>query len=136
PGGPASRKQVPSDARAEDEPREDCWRSPREDRIIAAASALRAEERGVMAVCFGKVRIVLGVVLVVLGLLWIFGARLGVGRLPGDIVVKGEQTTFYFPIVTCIVLSVLLSLVLWLVQALLGRQGDKETRRYGDKETE
>jgi len=38
------------------------------------------------------------------------------GRLPGDIVVRGRNGVFYFPIVTCILLSVILSLVLWLVR--------------------
>jgi hypothetical protein len=37
------------------------------------------------------------------------------GRLPGDIVFRGKNTTFYFPIVTCLVLSVILSLILWLL---------------------
>jgi Protein of unknown function (DUF2905) len=40
----------------------------------------------------------------------------GLGRLPGDIVVRGERSTFYFPLATCVVLSVVLSLVMWLVQ--------------------
>lgn len=41
--------------------------------------------------------------------------HLPLGRLPGDIVYRGKNTTFYFPIVTCLVLSVILSLILWLV---------------------
>ena len=59
---------------------------------------------------------VLGLVLVAGGaLLWLAGrANLPVGRLPGDIVYRGKNTTLYFPIVTCIVLSIVLSLVLWL----------------------
>jgi hypothetical protein len=64
----------------------------------------------------GKLLILAGIVLVGLGILWIIGTKLGQGRLPGDVVVRGENSTFYFPIVTCILLSVLLTLVLWLVR--------------------
>jgi hypothetical protein len=70
---------------------------------------------------FGKTLIILGVVLIAMGLLWTLGARIGLGRLPGDIVLRGERTTFYFPVVTCLVLSVLMSLVLWLLQAFRRR---------------
>ena len=66
---------------------------------------------------FGKLLIVLGVLLVIAGVLVVFAGRahLPVGRLPGDIVYRGRNTTVYFPIVTCIVLSIVLSLVLWLI---------------------
>ncbi|MGE5703624.1 MAG: DUF2905 domain-containing protein [Clostridia bacterium] len=58
-----------------------------------------------------KLLIIGGVVLVVIGLLWQVGGRfLPLGRLPGDIVVEKENMRFYFPIVTCIIISVLLSL--------------------------
>lgn len=57
--------------------------------------------------------IVLGLVLVVAGLLWPWLTRLGLGRLPGDIVVERENVRFYFPITTSILISVLLSLLLW-----------------------
>jgi len=65
----------------------------------------------------GKLLLVFGGVLVVVGLLLTFGSRLPfrLGRLPGDIVWQGKSTTFYFPIVTCIVLSVGLTLIFWLV---------------------
>ena len=64
--------------------------------------------------------LVFGVVLVVLGGLLALGPRLPgrLGRLPGDIVLQRGNFTFYFPVVTCLVLSVVLSLVLW----LLGRR--------------
>ena len=52
----------------------------------------------------------------VVGVLWLLGEKVGLGRLPGDIVVRGERTTFYFPLATCLVLSVVLSLVLWLME--------------------
>ena len=54
-------------------------------------------------------------ILLVAGLLWPFVAKLGLGHLPGDIEFKRGNTTFYFPIVTSIVLSVVLSAVLWLI---------------------
>jgi hypothetical protein len=68
----------------------------------------------------GRALIAIGVVLVVLGLLLTFGERLPIrlGRLPGDIVIRGKNTTFYFPVVTSLLLSVLLSFMMW----LLGRR--------------
>ena len=58
--------------------------------------------------------IVLGLVILVVGLLWPYLSKLGLGRLPGDIVIERENTTFYFPLVTCLLLSLFLSLVSWL----------------------
>jgi hypothetical protein len=65
---------------------------------------------------FGRPLIVLGLVLVVVGIVITFGDRLPIrlGRLPGDFVYRGRNTTFYFPIVTCVLLSVVLSLLMWL----------------------
>jgi hypothetical protein len=64
----------------------------------------------------GRMLIVLGVFLVVLGLIFTIGEKLPLrlGRLPGDISVHGKHTSFYFPIVTCLLLSVVLSLAMWL----------------------
>jgi hypothetical protein len=64
----------------------------------------------------GKILIGLGAALVFLGIVFIGGEKLGIrlGRLPGDIAIEGKNGGFYFPIVTCIVLSVLLTLVSWL----------------------
>ena len=59
--------------------------------------------------------IIAGIVLVALGLLWPFIQRIGLGRLPGDIVIERPGFSFYFPIVTSIVISVVLSLLLWLL---------------------
>jgi hypothetical protein len=59
--------------------------------------------------------VIAGIMLVVLGLAWPWVTRLGLGHLPGDIVIRHGNTTFYFPIVTSIVLSILLSLLLWLI---------------------
>ncbi len=58
--------------------------------------------------------IVLGLLILALGVLWPVLGRLGLGRLPGDIVVQRGNFSFYFPLATCIVVSVLLSAVLWL----------------------
>jgi len=64
----------------------------------------------------GRALIVLGLILVVVGVLFTLGDKLPIrlGRLPGDIVVRGKNSTFYFPLVTCLLLSVILSFVLWL----------------------
>ena len=59
--------------------------------------------------------VVLGLVILVTGLVWPFLSRLGLGRLPGDIVIQRDNVTFFFPLMTCIVLSLVLSAVLWLV---------------------
>ena len=66
---------------------------------------------------FGKSLILLGLVVAGLGGALFFGARLPLrlGRLPGDIAVQGRRGSFYFPIVTCILLSVGLTLVMWLI---------------------
>jgi hypothetical protein len=61
-----------------------------------------------------KLLVLAGAVLLIAGLAWPFLSRLGLGRLPGDIVIQGEHGGFYFPIVTCILVSVVLSLVFWL----------------------
>lgn len=63
----------------------------------------------------GKILIAVGGLFVIFGLILMFGGRfhIPIGRLPGDIVYRGKHTTFYFPIVTSIILSILLSLVLW-----------------------
>ena len=59
----------------------------------------------------------IGLVLVALGLLMTVGDRLPLklGRLPGDIVVRGKNGVFYFPIVTCLIVSAVLSLVMWVI---------------------
>jgi len=64
----------------------------------------------------GRTLLLFGAVLIIVGALLYVGAKLPfrLGKLPGDIVHRGEQTTFYFPIVTCLVLSAALSLLLWL----------------------
>ena len=60
--------------------------------------------------------IVLGAVLILVGLLMPWLGKLGLGRLPGDIVIERENFSFYFPITTSILLSLLLSAIFWLLQ--------------------
>lgn len=63
----------------------------------------------------GKYLIIIGVVLIVAGLLWLAGERLGLGRLPGDIVIERENFRLYLPIASSIVISVVLSVLVWLI---------------------
>lgn len=65
-----------------------------------------------------KLLIAAGGVLLLAGLLWPWLSRLGLGRLPGDIVIERGSSRFYFPVVTCILISVVLSLVAWLIRAV------------------
>ena len=66
----------------------------------------------------GRMLIVLGLLLVVAGLALTYGGRLPLrlGRLPGDIAIHGKNSSFYFPLTTCILLSVLGSLVMWILR--------------------
>jgi Protein of unknown function (DUF2905) len=59
--------------------------------------------------------IVLGLAILVIGLLWPYLSQIGLGRLPGDIVIERGNVTFYFPLATCLLLSLLFSLVFWVV---------------------
>jgi Protein of unknown function (DUF2905) len=62
-----------------------------------------------------KVLILIGLALIVVGLIWLAGERLGLGRLPGDIVVERENFRFYFPLMTSLIVSIVLSLLLWFI---------------------
>jgi hypothetical protein len=68
----------------------------------------------------GKLIVIIGVVIVAIGLAVMLLDRIGLplGRLPGDIFYRGKHTTFYFPLATCIVLSVVLSVVMYLIGKL------------------
>lgn len=68
----------------------------------------------------GRLLVILGVALVVIGGVVILLGRTGLplGRLPGDIVYRGKNTTFYFPLATSIVVSVVLSAILFLISRL------------------
>jgi hypothetical protein len=63
-----------------------------------------------------RLLITLGLVLLALGLLWPVAQKLGLGRLPGDIVVEREHFRFYFPLATSILVSLGLTLLLWLLR--------------------
>jgi hypothetical protein len=63
--------------------------------------------------------VIVGLVIAGIGLIWVLAPNLPrLGRLPGDIVIEKENSRFYLPIVTCIVISVVLSLVMWLVRTV------------------
>ena len=59
--------------------------------------------------------VAIGLVFVVIGLLWPLLSKLGLGRLPGDILIERGNFRFYFPIMTCLIVSVVLSFFLWLL---------------------
>jgi hypothetical protein len=61
-----------------------------------------------------RILIVAGAILLLAGLAWPLLTRLGLGRLPGDILVERGNFRFYFPLVTCLVVSVFLTLLFWL----------------------
>jgi hypothetical protein len=63
-----------------------------------------------------RLLIALGVILVVAGLAWPFLAKLGFGRLPGDFRIERDGFTFYFPLTSGLIVSVLVSLILWLLR--------------------
>jgi hypothetical protein len=63
-----------------------------------------------------RVLIGVGAVIVIVGLLWPWLSRLGLGRLPGDIRIETESGFFYFPITTCIIVSIVLSVVVWFIR--------------------
>jgi len=65
----------------------------------------------------GRMLITLGIVMVAVGLVLTLGEKLPLklGRLPGDIRIQGKSSVFYFPLATCVLLSVVLSLVMWLI---------------------
>ncbi|HXF89420.1 MAG TPA: DUF2905 domain-containing protein [Xanthobacteraceae bacterium] len=59
--------------------------------------------------------IILGLVILITGLLWPWLSKLGLGRLPGDIVIERENTRIYIPLMTSLIASVVLSLLLWVL---------------------
>jgi Protein of unknown function (DUF2905) len=63
-----------------------------------------------------RILIAIGAVLLLVGLLWPWLSSLGLGRLPGDIRIETENGVFYFPITTCVVISIVLSLVIWFIR--------------------
>jgi hypothetical protein len=63
-----------------------------------------------------RILIAIGVVILIVGLLWPWLSRLGLGRLPGDIRIETESGFFYFPITTCVVISIILSVIIWFIR--------------------
>lgn len=64
---------------------------------------------------FAKLLIVVGIIVVIVGLLMLLNIKIPFGKFPGDIVIKKENFTFAFPIVTCIIASIVLSFVMWII---------------------
>tara|TARA_E500000075_G_scaffold119343_1_gene118618 strand:+ start:850 stop:1080 length:231 start_codon:yes stop_codon:yes gene_type:complete len=58
-----------------------------------------------------KILIILGIVILVIGLLYPYIKRIGLGQLPGDVIFKSGNSTFLFPVVTCIIISVVLTII-------------------------
>jgi hypothetical protein len=63
-----------------------------------------------------RILIAIGAGLLLVGLLWPWLSSVGLGRLPGDIRVETENGVFYFPITTCVVISIVLSIVIWFIR--------------------
>jgi hypothetical protein len=63
-----------------------------------------------------RILLAIGAVILIVGLLWPWLSRLGLGRLPGDIRIETESGFFYFPITTCIIISIALSAVIWFIR--------------------
>lgn len=64
---------------------------------------------------FAKLLIAVGISAVIVGVLMLLNIKIPFGKLPGDIVIKKENFTFAFPIVTCIIASIILSFVMWII---------------------
>ena len=64
---------------------------------------------------FAKLLIAVGIIVVIVGVLMLLNIKIPFGKLPGDIVIKKENFTFAFPIVTCIIASIILSFVIWII---------------------
>ena len=67
-------------------------------------------------IAMGKLLLVVGVLLVGVGLVWMLGERLGLGRLPGDFVIERGNTRIYIPLMTGLIVSAVLSLIFWLIK--------------------
>lgn len=64
---------------------------------------------------FGKILIYIGIITIIIGLAFMLGGKLGLGRLPGDFMIKRENFTFYFPLATSIIISIILTIILSLL---------------------
>lgn len=74
---------------------------------------------------FGKIFLFVGILFLVIGIIFILIEKVKfpiikkLGKLPGDITIKGKNFTFYFPLTTCIIISIILSLILWVVGIII-----------------
>lgn len=67
-------------------------------------------------IIIGKFLILLGIVIIVIGVFFLLSGKIPyIGRLPGDIIIQRKNFTFYFPLATSILLSILITLILWLI---------------------
>ena len=82
-----------------------------------------------MSLVMSRFLITLGVVLVALGLLWPLVQKLGLGRLPGDIVIERENFRLYIPLATSLLVSVLVSIVFWLINRYRRPRNPARARR-------
>ncbi|WP_081776849.1 DUF2905 domain-containing protein [Legionella cherrii] len=60
-----------------------------------------------------KILIITGVILLITGIFWPFIKKMGLGKLPGDVIIQKNNFTFYFPITSCIVISLVITLIFW-----------------------
>ncbi|HHF0525846.1 TPA: DUF2905 domain-containing protein [Legionella anisa] len=60
-----------------------------------------------------KILIITGIILLIIGIFWPFIKKIGLGKLPGDIIIQKNNFTFYFPITTCILISLIIMLIFW-----------------------
>ena len=79
---------------------------------------MRSQSPYTGVVGIGRLFITLGVIFIAVGLLFIFAGRLPLklGRLPGDIYIQGRHSSFFFPLTTCILVSAVLSVAMWLLR--------------------
>jgi len=71
----------------------------------------------------GKLFLIFGGILVLLGLLFTFGEKIPyLGKLPGDIYIRKENFHFYFPIVSCTLISVILTIIFWIIKILIRKR--------------
>lgn len=66
----------------------------------------------------GKILIFAGLTIISLGIILLIAGKIGLFKLPGDIHIKGKNFSFYFPIVSCIIISAIITLIFWLIKFL------------------
>ena len=64
---------------------------------------------------FAKIFIVIGIISIIVGILFLFNIKIPFGKLPGDITIKKENFTFAFPLATSIIVSIILSFIMWII---------------------